>query len=90
MAGDSHEVALYKRWITKENALAQSMQRGEVPFTQRQPLNGYMSSHFLSPSPQWAEASSHLRGRPRQDWARYVGGMKLAHVPGVLREGGTG
>lgn len=73
MAGDSHEVALYKRWINKENALAQAAQKREIPYNDRPLLQTTMSHKYLTPDPTYAAGSSHLRGRPRHEWARFAG-----------------
>ena len=83
MAGDSHEVALYKKWINKENALAQSFQRGEIHFDHKPTLRRDMSSHLLEPQPSYAAASSHLRGCPRYDWARFAGEPSAGYDPVV-------
>ena len=61
MAGDSHEVALYKRWINKENALAHAAQKREIPYEDRPSLQATMSHKYLAPDPTYAAGSSHLR-----------------------------
>lgn len=83
MAGDSHEVMLYKRWINKENALAQSAQKREVPFSHQSLLQNHMSQRYLTPDPTYAAGSSHLRGRPRHEWARFAGQPQAGYDPVV-------
>ena len=82
MAGDSHEVALYKRWINKENALAQAAQRRDIPYDHRQSLQSTMSHKYLAPDPTYAAGSGHLRGRPRHEWARFAGATGYDPVVG--------
>ena len=40
-----------------------------------------MSSNFLVPVPAYPAASSHLRGRPRHDCARYAGDTQAGYDP---------
>ena len=47
----------------------------------RELMNSYMSSERLSLDPAYAPASSHLKGRPQHDWARFAGDPMAGYDP---------
>lgn len=75
MAGDAHDGIGWRRWISKEETLTRaSSSLPSSTFFNRPLLEGHMSTHRLAPDPAYAAASSHLRGPPRYEWARFAAG----------------
>ena len=72
MAGDSQELLAKKLWIEKEWSLIGNPIPSMV-FSKRSLLSRTMSEADLVPDPPHAPAASHLRGRPRYEWARFAG-----------------
>lgn len=81
MAGDSHDLLSWKHWIVKEDALSRSA--SSTALLHRPMLERHMTTNGLTPSPAYAQASSHLRGRPRHEWARYAGDPLAGYDPVV-------
>lgn len=81
MAGDAHDLLNWKRWIVKEDVLSRSA--SSVALTHKPLLHAHMDLNGLNPSPAWAAASCHLRGRPRHEWARYAGEPTAGYDPVV-------
>lgn len=81
MAGDMHDLIGWKRWVTKEDAVLRTPSAHSL--TVKPLLEHTMSTYGLSPDPTWKESSSHQRGRPRHDWARYAGDPIAGYDPVV-------
>jgi hypothetical protein len=80
---DARELLSWKHWIRREDALYRSASASSalMKVGDRGRLTQYMRDHRLNPDPAYAPASSHLRGKPRYDWARYSGEPGAGYDP---------
>ena len=72
MAGDDQELRAKKLWYSKEVKLLGNPIASQT-FSSKKLLTRTMSENDLVPHPAYAPAASSLRGRSRQEWARYAG-----------------